>query len=122
MPFGDGTGPMGFGPRRGRGRHRRFWCNSGSGMFSFRRRNNWLFGITSSLLVALLKDLGNPRGFLRSFTCGSFPLNKNRSNNKSSRTVRDTEYEIVNQNDSKKERKEAGFESVHDLPDRIHKK
>jgi len=122
MPFGDGTGPMGFGPRRGRGRHRRFWCNSGSGMFSFRRRDNWLLGITSSLLVALLKDLGNPRGFLRSFSSGAFPLNKNSRNDKNTRIARETEYEIIDQNDSKKGRKEAGFESVHDSHDRISKK
>jgi hypothetical protein len=124
MPFGNGTGPMGFGPRSGRGKGKfgGFRYNK-TGFFSFRsRRNNWLFGLTSSLFLALLKDLGNPRGFLRNLTSNTFLGNKNDNSKKQSRVVRNAEYEIVEEKENKENEKELKYGSPHNSSNRISEK
>lgn len=124
MPFGNGTGPMGFGPRSGRGRGKcsGFRYNQ-SGFFPFRRRrNNWLLGVTSSLFIALLKDLSNPQGILRNFASNAFPLNKKNNNRKQSRVVRNAEYEIVEEKENTEKKKELNYESQCNSPENFSEK
>jgi len=67
MPLHDGTGPLGLGPRTGRGKGR---CCTG---FEYKsvsysalgRRNGWLLGIVLPLGTAILRDLLNPSGVIR---------------------------------------------------------
>jgi hypothetical protein len=60
MPRRDGTGPMGFGPGTGRGRG---WCFSGSGKKGMKRV---LWGAVIPLAGAVIKDITNPHGIIRS--------------------------------------------------------
>ncbi|MBN1127643.1 MAG: DUF5320 domain-containing protein [Chitinispirillaceae bacterium] len=67
MPLRDGTGPLGFGPKTGRGRG---WCRTGLRSvplrpLAFGARNRWLFGLAAPVIVAAIRDLANPRGVLR---------------------------------------------------------
>ena len=65
MPSGDGTGPFGMGPRTGR---KMGWCKGylyPEGYFSSRRMG--IIGILIPIAGALIRDVFNPHGLLRSF-------------------------------------------------------
>ena len=66
MPFGDGTGPLGGGPGTGRGRGR---CEG----FPFSRpgfgpRGVRIVGAIIPIAAAIVRDLANHNGLLRSFS------------------------------------------------------
>jgi hypothetical protein len=68
MPLHDRTGPLGLGPGTGRGRG---GCYSGFGCRTIvssivTRRSNWLIGIAAPLVAAVVRDLLNPSGMIRS--------------------------------------------------------
>lgn len=64
MPGADGTGPLGLGPGTGR---RRGWCGQ---LLSYTdrsvRRRLGLLAVAAPVAVALVRDLTNPVGLLRS--------------------------------------------------------
>jgi len=60
MPRRDGTGPMGFGPGTGRGKG---GCFPGSGKKGMKRV---LWGAVIPFAGAVLKDMTNPHGIIRS--------------------------------------------------------
>ena len=67
MPLRNGTGPLGSGPRSGRGNG---WCRTGSVYRGSTRalppgRHGWLAGIIVPLAAAILRDMLNPAGLLR---------------------------------------------------------
>ena len=72
MPRGDGTGPFGFGPATGRGR-------GGCGRFSYMIRPGFLprrmrlIGSLVPVAAAVIRDLGNANGLLRSFARKMLP-------------------------------------------------
>lgn len=55
MPFGDGTGPAGLGPRTGRGRG---WCRRGGG-------RALAAGVLVPMAAAVIRDLMRPDGRIR---------------------------------------------------------
>jgi hypothetical protein len=61
MPFNDGTGPAGLGPKTGR---KGGWYNFGGSGFSSRRIG--FLGVLVLIAVAIVRDLSNPYGILRS--------------------------------------------------------
>jgi hypothetical protein len=94
MPLGDGTGPLGLGPRTGRGKGR---CGAGArlggtGRILFRGRKGWLLGIAAPAVAAVVRDLANPSGLLRQFIRGVLPHKKEKAMPPLSR---DAEYVIV---------------------------
>ena len=60
MPRGNGTGPMGFGPGTGRGKG---GCVPGTGKPGMKRV---LWGAVIPFAGAVIKDIINPHGILRS--------------------------------------------------------
>lgn len=68
MPLGDGTGPLGFGPRTGYGRGT---CLKRSFSYGMGRRkiygtkNKWLFSILTPVAIAVVRELIHPSGLLR---------------------------------------------------------
>jgi hypothetical protein len=67
MPRGDGTGPMGLGPRTGRGRGMcSAWSRIGGiGRVHRRRGGGLLWGLAVPVAAAAVGELLNPRGRLR---------------------------------------------------------
>jgi hypothetical protein len=86
MPFGDGTGPYGFGPHPGT---RRRGCGM-SRRVRFVRR--WPVGVAAPLVIAAVRDLTNPSGVLRQLLA----LTKSRLRGRTSRSaVRDAVYTVI---------------------------
>jgi hypothetical protein len=95
MPFGNGTG-------RGRG-----WCKTGIGLTNFGRaafrgKNKWLFGLAAPLVIAVVRDLVNPRGLLRKIA-SALITNKTIDRN---RINRNAEYTVVEEKPISKEIKQ----------------
>ncbi len=66
MPRGDGTGPFGLGPGTGRGRG---WCRGfSSGWSGFGPRRMGFIGSLVPVAAAVIRDLMNSNGLLRSFS------------------------------------------------------
>ncbi|MBN1306785.1 MAG: DUF5320 family protein [Chitinispirillaceae bacterium] len=66
MPLGDGTGPRGLGPGTGRGRG---GCRGFSSFpAGFGRRGTGIVGAMLPIAVAIVRDLANYNGLLRSFS------------------------------------------------------
>jgi len=90
MPRGDGTGPIGMGPRTGR---KMGWCKSvfySRDVFNVKR-----FGIIRSVipvLAALIGDALNPNGIIRSI--GNRHLIK--QNSKNNRVI-DADYTCIDE-------------------------
>lgn len=98
MPLGDGTGPLGLGPRTGRGRGR---CLAGVrsgrlGRVRSRHRGGWLWGIALPVAAAALRDLANPAGLLRR-TFGGLVSGPRRA--RLLRAARGADYDLVEQPD-----------------------
>jgi hypothetical protein len=96
MPFGDGTGPLGMGPHTGRNS----WYLKQNGM-GRRNAGSWgkrglLAGFAVPVVAAVLRDISNPYGFLRTI---SAKLSGKRILNTTARTIKDTEYTIMDGND-----------------------
>ena len=104
MPSGDGTGPFGLGPGTGRRKGR---CNTGScfgdiGRGAFRGKNRWLFGLAAPLVIAVIRDLTSPTGFLRQLSAAFLPGNRM----KDPQTIRrDAEYSVLDQQSAKPDQK-----------------
>jgi hypothetical protein len=100
MPSGDGTGPLGLGPKTGSGRG---LCNNAilSGTprrAAFGGRKHWLIGLAAPIVVALIHDLANPTGILRHFP--SAFLQKRAAKNPQ-RIRCDTEFSVLHHPPSK---------------------
>ncbi|MBN1574965.1 MAG: DUF5320 family protein [Chitinispirillaceae bacterium] len=66
MPLGDGTGPRGLGPGTGRGRG---GCRGFSySPVGFGPRGMGIFGAIIPIAAAIVRDLSNYNGLLRSFS------------------------------------------------------
>jgi hypothetical protein len=66
MPLGDGTGPRGWGPGTGRGRG---GCRNFSSLpVGFGWRGMGIFGTMLPIAAAIVRDLANYNGLLRSFS------------------------------------------------------
>ncbi len=93
MPRGDGTGPSGLGPGTGRGRG---WCRNAlfpDGRFSSKR-----FGFLSALIPiagAVIRDVVNPNGLLRSFS-RKLLVNKNSTQNQKRDAV-EAKYTVIDE-------------------------
>jgi hypothetical protein len=104
MPSGDGTGPWGLGPGTGRGKG---WCKTGFGVANFGRsafrgKNKWLVGLAAPLVIAAIRDLASPTGFLRQLSA-AFLSGKRMKGPPNIR--RDAEYSVLDQPSAKPDRK-----------------
>ncbi|MGD9202323.1 MAG: DUF5320 domain-containing protein [Chitinispirillia bacterium] len=95
MPGGDGTGPFGMGPRMGR---KMGWCKGylyPEGHFSSRRMG--IIGALIPIAGALIRDVFNPHGLLRSFG-NKLLTGKTIDKNKAI----DADYSVITENKSDK--------------------
>lgn len=100
MPLNDGTGPFGLGPGTGR---RRGWCNAGFrfgniGCGAVRGKNRWLLGLAAPLVVAVIRDLASPTGFLRQFISAFLP---GKGMRKPLNIRHDAEYSVIDRQSDK---------------------
>jgi hypothetical protein len=110
MPLRDGTGPLGFGPKTGRGRG---WCGTGLRSVSLRplafsARNRWLFGLAAPVIVAAIRDLANPYGVLRHLTRALLSEKKKNKHNIS----HIADYAVIKETPLSSKPAEDGKESV----------
>lgn len=112
MPIHDGTGPLGHGPGTGRQRGR---CKTGFGVGdighgAFGGKNRWLFGLIVPLVVAVIRDLASPTGFLRQRFSEFLP---GKRMNDPHKICRDAQYSILdNQSPEPDQKKEADHDTT----------
>ena len=96
MPLRDGTGPLGAGAGtgHGKGRCKRGLGSNGFGRALFTGKRGWLLGLAAPVMIAAVRDLGNPSGLLRQLVRALLSDKKS----KKPQILRDAQYSVVEQN------------------------